>query len=253
MIPMDFLKKEAALKIIGVYRITHSCSSWTTPKRGFAVLSCRTDGETLFRKDGTELTVRKGDILYIPANISYSQVSNGEQLVAIHFCAENCSDTEIEVIKSAELPGSAETFVNIFRKWDGENAAARYAATAMIYKLISKISEYRTEKTSSRIAGGIEYIKQNYKNCDLTVGDAAKAACVSEVFFRRLMNRDYGTSPVKYINNLRISSAKELLDCGYYSVAEVAEMCGFSELKYFSYVFRQITGMTATQYRKRSG
>ena len=148
-------------------------------------------------------------------------------------------------------PGSFEKFNDIYINWSEGSPEARYKAISMIYSLLSGLSKQKSKHKKSRISGGIEYINQNFRSPQLTVSDAASAANVSEVFFRRLMNRDYGIPPLAYINRLRIEAAKELLESGYYSITEIAEVCGFSDLKYFSHAFKKAVGMTATQYKRK--
>lgn len=50
-------------------------------------------------------------------------------------------------------------------------------------------------------------------------------------------------SPVEYINKLRIKKACELLKSGMYTVSEAAEKTGFTNVYYFSRIFKSITGV----------
>lgn len=54
--------------------------------------------------------------------------------------------------------------------------------------------------------------------------------------------------PVKYLTQLRIEYAKELLITGRYSIGEIAEMCGFENVYYFSTVFKKHTGIPPSKY-----
>ena len=54
-------------------------------------------------------------------------------------------------------------------------------------------------------------------------------------------------SPVKYVTALRLDHAKELLITGQYSVGEVAELCGFENVYYFSAVFKKTPGNTTKE------
>ena len=53
-----------------------------------------------------------------------------------------------------------------------------------------------------------------------------------------------------YIRNYRIGKAKQLLVSGNMKVYEVAEEVGYQDSKYFSRVFRQVTGQKPDEYRK---
>ena len=68
--------------------------------------------------------------------------------------------------------------------------------------------------------------------------------CLSVGSFRRLFSECMGLSPVEYRNKLRVQKAVDLLKMKKYSVGEVAEMVGISDIKYFSKLFKRYTGAT---------
>ena len=54
----------------------------------------------------------------------------------------------------------------------------------------------------------------------------------------------------KYLNQLRIKHAYDLISQNMTSVSEIAYNCGFSDSLYFSKVFKKITGISPTEYIK---
>ena len=54
-----------------------------------------------------------------------------------------------------------------------------------------------------------------------------------------------------YINRIRIERAKNMLVQTQLSVKDISEICGYSDYPYFARVFKQITGISATEMRKR--
>ena len=57
-------------------------------------------------------------------------------------------------------------------------------------------------------------------------------------------------SPIKYITKKRISYACDLLVSNKYSVSDIASMTGYSDVYYFSRVFKENTGMSPLEYKK---
>jgi two-component system response regulator YesN len=84
------------------------------------------------------------------------------------------------------------------------------------------------------------------------ISELAALSGVSDTYFRRLFLETYGERPLDYLNRLRIGYARELLISGYYSTTEVALRSGFSDPKYFSTVFKRITGETPTEFKNKS-
>ncbi len=61
-----------------------------------------------------------------------------------------------------------------------------------------------------------------------------------------------GYSPSDYIRNIRIEKSKVMLDNSQFSINEIAEHCGFGDVKYFREVFKKVTEMSPTNYRNRN-
>ena len=54
----------------------------------------------------------------------------------------------------------------------------------------------------------------------------------------------------KYITELRIDKAKEMLDSGEYSVSQIASNLGFNDYFYFLKTFKRVVGLTPKQYKQ---
>lgn len=70
--------------------------------------------------------------------------------------------------------------------------------------------------------------------------------------FRKKFKECTGFPPAKYILEIRIMKAKDLLTNTYMTVNEIAYNLGFDNIDYFYVVFKSKTGMTPTAYRKKS-
>lgn len=72
----------------------------------------------------------------------------------------------------------------------------------------------------------------------------------SRSYLSRLWRASYGMGIGQFITKCRIECAKKLLAEGK-SIAETAEMSGFSDYNYFCKVFKKTTSMCPTAYRNR--
>lgn len=68
----------------------------------------------------------------------------------------------------------------------------------------------------------------------------------------RRFRETYGMTPLSYLNRLRMERAKALLDGTDLSVTEVARRLGFGDFRYFSRLFRKVTGRTPREHRHRA-
>jgi AraC-like DNA-binding protein len=95
------------------------------------------------------------------------------------------------------------------------------------------------------------YIHAHIDNIN-DVEKLADVACVTKPYFIKLFKRDFGSSPVQYINKKKVERAQLLLFTTDKPVKEVAYMLGFSDVNYFIRLFRKMTDTTPQEYRKRS-
>lgn len=98
-----------------------------------------------------------------------------------------------------------------------------------------------------------EFIVQNYGNPDITLEDMAMAAGLSSNYIRRIFRDQCGYSPMDYLVNYRIDTAKELLRNTSHTAKEIAEMVGYVNTKYFYSLFKKQTGQTTYEYKKSLG
>lgn len=69
-------------------------------------------------------------------------------------------------------------------------------------------------------------------------------------YFSTLFKKETGQNFMDYLTELRISKAKELLCGEELSVQDVAEQVGYRDLKYFSRLFKKLTGVSPSDYKK---
>ena len=95
------------------------------------------------------------------------------------------------------------------------------------------------------------WIYGNLKKTDLQLMDFATSMKMGRTTFFKKVRQLTGMSPHEYIKKIRMTQAAELLKEPTNSIAEVAYECGFDDANYFSRIFKDYYGMTATQFRKR--
>jgi transcriptional regulator GlxA family with amidase domain len=69
--------------------------------------------------------------------------------------------------------------------------------------------------------------------------------------FIRRFKAATGRLPGEYVQNLRISTARELLEKEALPVQDVCERVGYADLNFFRALFKRHTGMTPAEYRAR--
>jgi transcriptional regulator GlxA family with amidase domain len=84
---------------------------------------------------------------------------------------------------------------------------------------------------------------------DLTIGELARHACVSERTFARRFVAETGSTPLQWLLHQRVLLARELLETTSASVDEIARRCGFGSPANLRAHFRRRVATTPTAYR----
>lgn len=85
----------------------------------------------------------------------------------------------------------------------------------------------------------------------ITIADAARAAAVSDRTLARLFQRHLQRTPQRYLQELRVKRAQMWLEATWRSVQEIAEASGYPDPATFRRMFRQVSGITPAEHRKR--
>ena len=108
-----------------------------------------------------------------------------------------------------------------------------------------------SKKENRFIQKAISYIKQNFSQ-PITLKTLGALTGYSPNHFQRIFTEAIGTSPQKYLENVRIEQAKYLLTQNEKTLSETAYLCGFSSQAYFIQVFKRHTLLTPSEFQKKS-
>ena len=109
----------------------------------------------------------------------------------------------------------------------------------------------------SRSRGSIRevlaYLKENFRNPDLTLQSAADRFFMNPSYLSRAFKQDTGKTFVAYLTGLRVEEAARLLSDGDLRSYEAGEQVGIPDAKYFGVCFKKYKGLTLAEFRKRAG
>lgn len=206
-------------------------------------------------KNGKTLHTKNNDILFLPREEEY--------VVTCTKFGETYS-MNFELYEDIPLspfvfrPKNASAFFEYFKAaesaWRKKYAGYEMRLKAEAYNVIcNMIKEYELEyvgkKGNDRLKPAIKYIQNNFNREIISMTYLAELCGMSEVAFRKIFTNSMGITPLKYINNLKIATAKELLLSKSCTISKVAELSGFNCDSYFSREFKKHTGMSPIEYK----
>ncbi len=212
-------------------------------------------GDTKISFNGKVIHMTAGDMLFLPKGLDNNEytvdVKEDFALFNIYFYSNYPLPEE-----AVKISHDNENFKNLYEKihktWVGKRDGYYYKSMQYFYSILELVyrnqSEYRPK--TNRLSGVEEYIAENYFKKDFDYDKLLKLSGLSYSYFKKLFISKYGYPPVKYITLLRVNRAKELLQTSKFTVSEVAVMCGFENVYYFSNVFKKLTGVSPKNYIK---
>ena len=213
--------------------------------------------------DGTRYPVGQGDIAIINSYTIHQVVSEGELPV---FCLiidrKFCLACGIDPVglqfqpiirDDPQIRRLFDQMMSAYENRDSQfgNPAFKCAVLELLLQLCRSYSQPRQEDVSKSpsqayVRRAVVYMKANFAK-KISCDDIAASAGLSKFHFQREFKRITGKTPNHYLTTVRCAYARQLLETGRYSVKEAAFQCGFTNLSYFSNVFRRYTGMLPSE------
>ncbi|SEO05115.1 response regulator [Paenibacillus sp. OV219] len=113
---------------------------------------------------------------------------------------------------------------------------------------MEKLGKVRKKTTGRIIDYAMKYITEHFCE-EITLSKLSEVLFVHPVYISRLFKEELGENFVDYLKKVRIEKSKELLSNLSLKVYEVSEMIGYDSPKYFSKLFKEITGITPKEYQ----
>ena len=144
------------------------------------------------------------------------------------------------------------------REDDGFPFLVRNSLSELIFLLCRHlapvISSVRSKdiRNAQRIKTMLSCIHSRY-GTSLTTAEIADSASISESECLRCFRTTIGTTPIQYLKQYRIQQAARLLSETHQKISDIASICGFQDMSYFTRTFRSQMGCVPSEYRKNAG
>ena len=240
--PIKFTKASFRYFNKNEYHITRICED--------NVLLMVFDDVLYFTEDGRDYEIGKG-CYHIQRAGSYQSAkrpSECPKYLYVHFDgAWSNGEHVLEPDSSFDIKELSELMKKLDRQ--SHEGACYVKKAVLFYDLLLKLK--KKEKVQSVAYDIAEFIESEYQNA-VTLSDICQKFNFSKNHVINIFKRQYGVTPVKYINDKKISRAKYLLEVTSNTVESIAFDSGFNDYSYFYKLFCQKTGMSPAEYRSIS-
>ena len=246
------------------YSITKPCHKYGPAVRSFYLIHYILDGEGEFFSNHNSYKLKKGQGFLIEPDyqtIYLSDAVNPWTYVWVGFSGKKvkeilntigiCQEFPIFTWKENQNP---EKYVMDMLQHNSASAEEQYRQIAMLYLFFSCLAKTNKAsipchtKDNIYITHAVRYIQNHYSE-PLHIEDIAHYVGLNRSYLSTLFKKHTGLSPMKYLQNFRLTKAAHLLSMTQLSISSIAFSCGYQEPEAFHKIFRQMTGLSPSKYR----
>lgn len=193
-------------------------------------------------------------VIYPPGLLHAEHLELGRRQEIICFWVDTGPTPKFDhAIKLVDERGTLrELFEMIYAEFTANRPYAAELISSYLQAVFLQVRQHFTEpsrETSSLVERSLGYIHENYAQ-NFGIEALAATVSVSPSYLFRLFKKKVRLTPMHYRNVVRIDKAKLLLADRALTVDVVAERVGFDDPKYFARVFKGLTGMSPSAYRR---
>lgn len=213
-------------------------------------------GQSTVKFNGLTFKTEKDMLRFLPKGENKEYIVERKQrgeCIDIFFDTDNPISEQAFVLKLKNSKIMESLFKKIFSVWVSKNDGYYFECVSLLYKIFAELNKqnYIPENQYRAIKPAIDYINDNFLNDKISVEQLANLCSISESYLKKLFIKKFGVPPVKYIIGLKINYSSDLLRSNLYTITQIAEICGYSNIYFFSRQFKEYVGITPTEFQKK--
>jgi len=226
-------------------------------------------GSGILKYDGVEYQLCAGDIVFIDCRRAYSHTTKNDDLWSlrwIHFDGPGMFPIYEKYIARGGKPvihGVDESVINRLTGIHSDIAQTLVSedyvkdmkineGICSVLTLLMELSWNPTDENVSHQKKDIlsvrTYINEHFTD-KITLEFLADNFFINKYYLTRVFKEQYGVSINTYIQQLKITKAKQLLRFSDLPIEQIAADCGIEDSNYFSRMFKKVEGVSPIIYR----
>lgn len=198
-------------------------------------------------------TARTDEVSNFMSNLLHGNVSNAlkSNLFCRYFAMTMyiCVADYLRIIKADETLVLPEDIRTQIEQVNDSNVIA--LVENMIKSAIDARDGASNKKFKDQLALAMEFVDSNYADAGLNLNEVAQKVNISPSYLSAMFSKETDTTFVEYVTAKRMDKACELLKTTGEKTAAIAELVGYKDSHYFSFIFKKTYGVSPKEYRAR--
>lgn len=208
-----------------------------------------------------ETVMKQGDIMIFVPNQKHRQYSDKDVSVCYATISFEMNYADKSIFENSVFKADNEIkrlMENIVCEMNSGEIGSEDLTLCYLKEIIIKLIRKRVQdkETPTGAIGKkendlVSYVKGyiNANVCEkINVAGIAAAIPVNASYLSTLFKRSTGVALSKYISDQKLIRAKEYIRAGRYSITQVSEQLSFTNVQYFSKLFKKQYGITPSEY-----
>ncbi|MEF2244204.1 helix-turn-helix domain-containing protein [Paenibacillus sp. IITD108] len=222
-----------------------------------------TDGMMDYFVNGEKFTLCKGDALYVPMGALRSarhMAKQKHEMYVAHFHYEKESYTlpvlEESLGRQAAIFNQAyysQRFSLLTQQWLRKHnfyqVACHYNLLELLTLLNIELTHQENPAANNLVMQIQEYIADHYRE-KIELKKLAKLVDRTPSYISTVFHTVTGQTITEYIQQIRLSAARDLLTKSHMTIGEISNYLGFCEQSYFNKVFKKAIGVPPSAFMK---
>ena len=215
----------------------------------------------IFRQ-GEYQRLTPGSVIIVPPNTPYKCkcATASASFLWVHFTGSDVERTLKRykiglfpnIYKTPAINNISARFQKLFEGFARNDSYRAYDLSALLDRLLIEIGRAIEKNETERVSlsKSIRYLNENYTT-QIKIPFLAQMENMCMTAYNMAFKNQTGIPPTKYIINLRVNNAKELLRTTNLTIKEVGAICGYDDVIFFRKTFKKEVGVSPSEYRKK--
>lgn len=211
-------------------------------------------GESIQQIGTADFPAVPGSLLVVPPETTHIQINHGlvETLYAVFYADEVLFSGQARRIETGSdelIPRWMQDLTRL------QSPAEQEQGSGILSAILSRLKNIERQSNTAvlrhpALAAAVSLLQHRFSE-PFTVDLIAAKCGVSSSYLNALFNREFGFGPLKYLQNIRMTHARQLLRNPYLTVAEISNMCGYEHPYYFCRIFKKNHQCTPGAFRQK--
>ena len=227
------------------------------------------DGKGELEYSGERYPLSAGDCAFIDCRSLYRHTTDPKDLWTLQWCHFHGNGLEeiyrkyrerggLPVFRPKELGHYTKLLDDLYELAAGSDYIRDMRINEKLNVLLTYLMEEswnpdeikQREKREKKLFPVRKFLDQHFEE-KISLDELADVFFINKYHLARSFKEQFGVSIYTYLQNVRITKAKQLLRFTKLSMEEISLQCGLGSGYYFSRVFKSVEGISPREYRNR--